>query len=276
MNVHATIHWPRKYELLGIGVTATSYEEVCDVVLAAAHLHQSAVVTLHAVHALVTAAGDPHLCQAVNGFDLVAADGQPVRWALNWLYRTRLRDRVYGPELTLRLCQSAASQGVPVYFYGSTAEVLARLVANFSERYPRLVLAGCESPPFRTLTSAEEDETAKRINRSGAGIVFIGLGAPKQDEFAHRMKGRIHAVQVCVGAAFDFHAGTKRMAPGWMQRAGLEWLFRLSQEPGRLWQRYLLTNSLFVLGVIRQFVGGRRATIDMPLVNNTSADQLTS
>jgi N-acetylglucosaminyldiphosphoundecaprenol N-acetyl-beta-D-mannosaminyltransferase len=122
---------------------------------------------------------------------------------------------------------------------------------------PALKIAGWESPPFRPLDAEEKQAVIRRITDSGAGLVFVGLGLPKQDFFAYEMRGQIQAVQVCVGAAFDFHAGTKRMAPRWMQRSGLEWLFRLAQEPGRLWQRYLLTNTMFVLLVARRLVLGR-------------------
>jgi exopolysaccharide biosynthesis WecB/TagA/CpsF family protein len=135
---------------------------------------------------------------------------------------------------------------VPIYLYGGTPEVAQTIRENLISRYSGLRVVGSESPPFRPLTPQEQDELVERVNGSGAGVVFIGLGCPKQDHFAYEHADRIQAVQVCVGAAFDFHAGNKKMAPPWMQRRGLEWLFRLSQEPGRLWRRYLITNSLFV------------------------------
>jgi exopolysaccharide biosynthesis WecB/TagA/CpsF family protein len=185
---------------------------------------------------------------------MVAPDGQPVRWALNAFHGAGLKDRVYGPELMLRLCEKAAEAGVGVYLYGSEPEVVSRLSENLIERFGRLRIVGAESPPFRALSEGEVRAAAGRINASGAGIVFVGLGLPRQDHFAYELRGHIRAVQVCVGAAFDFHAKTKRMAPGWMQRCGLEWLFRLMQEPGRLWRRYLGTNSVFVLLVLRRVV----------------------
>jgi exopolysaccharide biosynthesis WecB/TagA/CpsF family protein len=191
----------------------------------------------------------------VNTFELIGPDGQPVRWALNLLHKTGLRDRVYGPELMLRLTARAAEQGLPVYFHGSSPEVIDKLQANLSERFPTLRIAGAESPPFRELSPAEEDDMVRRINDSGAAIVFIGLGCPKQDRFAYQYRDRIRAVQVCVGAAFDFHAGTKRMAPPLMQRYGLEWLYRLASEPTRLWRRYLVTNSIFLARLLTE---GRR------------------
>jgi exopolysaccharide biosynthesis WecB/TagA/CpsF family protein len=240
------ISWPTKHDVLGVQVAATTYEETVDLVVQAVREGIAAIVSLHAVHAVVTASGDPGLREKVNAFQVVAPDGQPVRWALNWLYGARLRERVYGPELTLRLCQRASQERIPVYFYGSSAEVVERLRANLTARYPGLQIAGAESPPFRALTPEEDQQMVERINQSGAGIVFVGLGCPKQDHFAHDHRERIRAVQACVGAAFDFHAGTKKMAPRWMQRRGLEWLYRLCQEPGRLWRRYTLTNGVFV------------------------------
>jgi N-acetylglucosaminyldiphosphoundecaprenol N-acetyl-beta-D-mannosaminyltransferase len=191
----------------------------------------------------------------------VTADGQPVRWALNLLHGTRMSERVYGPELMLRLCQGAAAAGIPVYLYGGNSEVALRLEAELRRLWPNLQITGCEAPPFRPLTPEEDQSVVDRINRSGAGLVFVGLGCPKQDLFAYEHRHTIKAVLVCVGAAFDFHAGVKKMAPGWMQRHGLEWLYRLVQEPGRLWRRYLVTNSLFVAKVGRAlFARGARSS----------------
>lgn len=252
-----TIRWPVKYDLFGVKVNATTYGEAETLIFDAARQQMPAVVSLHAVHAVVTAAGDPALREKVNGFQIVAPDGQPVRWALNLLYRTGLRDRVYGPELTLRLCRRAAEDGVPVYLYGSTPETIEKLQENLAASFPGLQIAGAEAPPFRPLTPEEDEAMVERINRSAARIVFIGLGCPKQDHFAYDHRDRIEAVQVCVGAAFDFHAGTKQMAPGWLQRHGLEWLYRLGQEPRRLWRRYLVTNSLFAIKLLGAFVRPR-------------------
>jgi N-acetylglucosaminyldiphosphoundecaprenol N-acetyl-beta-D-mannosaminyltransferase len=240
------VTWPAKYDVLGVAVSATTYDQAVDTIACAAQAEQPAVVSLHAVHALITAAGDPQLREAVNQFDMIAPDGQPVRWALNRLYHLNLTDRVYGPELMLRLCRRAAEAQIPIYLYGSTQPVLDALCERLPERFAGLRIAGAESPPFRKLTEEEDAQVVRRINESGARIVFIGLGAPKQDLFAHAHRDRIDAVQVCVGAAFDFHAGMLPMAPAWMQRTGLEWLYRLYQEPGRLWKRYLVTNSTFL------------------------------
>ena len=251
-DAHVANHWPDKCNVIGIDITPTTYEEAVETILAAVGHGEPAVVSLHAVHAVVSASCDPALRRKVNAFQMVAPDGQPVRWALNALYKTKLRDRVYGPELMLRVCEKAATVNVSIFLYGSSPEVIEKLKEILPERFPGLSIAGAESPPFRQLTPDEDDAMVRRMNESGAGIVFIGLGCPKQDHFAYDHREKIHGVQICVGAAFDFHAGTKRVSPAWMQRNGLEWLFRLSQEPRRLWRRYLVTNTLFVGKLFRQ------------------------
>ncbi len=246
------IAWPRKHTLFnGVKVSATCYDEVVRDCLAAAEAHVPATIDLMPVSVLIPAVRDPWLREKLNAFDVVAPDGQPVRWSLNFFHRARLSERVYGPELTRRLCKAAAERGVAIYLYGSTPEVIERLSANLKAMFPALKIAGAESPPFRPLTPHEDRQAVERINASGAGLVFIGTGGPRQEIFAHAHRHSIKAVQICVGAAFDFHAGTKRMAPPWMQKRGLEWLFRLVQEPGRLWKRYLVQNTLFCALFIR-------------------------
>jgi N-acetylglucosaminyldiphosphoundecaprenol N-acetyl-beta-D-mannosaminyltransferase len=224
----------------------THCEEAAAVIVEAARRQTPGIVACQAVHAIVLGSADESLRRKMNAFDMMTADGQPVRWAINLLHRAALRDRVRGADLTAAVCRRAAAAQVPVYLYGSSPEVLAAFRANVTWRYPGLCVAGAESPPFRALTREEDDEAVRRINQSGAGILLVGLGCPKQDLFAYEHRGRIRPVQVCVGAVFDFFAGNKKTAPGWMQRCGLEWLFRLCEEPRRLWRRYLVTNSLFL------------------------------
>jgi exopolysaccharide biosynthesis WecB/TagA/CpsF family protein len=194
----------------------------------------------------------------VNRFNMITPDGQPVRWALNLLHNTQLRDRVYGPVLMLRLCRQAAADGIPVYLYGSSPEVVEALQCRLRQKCPGLKVAGYESPPFRKLTAEEDQQVVERLSSSGAGLVFVGLGCPKQDVFAAEHRDRIRAVLICVGAAFDFLAGMKKTAPAWMQRNGLEWLFRLSQEPTRLWKRYLTSNCLFLWMLARAWLSPPR------------------
>src|SRR5439155_7887040 len=154
----------------------------------------------------------------------------------------------------------AAEVGIPIYLYGGTPLVAEKLRANLLGLFPALQIAGWEAPPFRTLRQEEDRDVVERIRQSGAGLVFIGLGCPKQDLFAYDHRQSLNAIQVCVGAAFDFHAGVKKMAPPWMQRRGLEWLYRVCQEPGRLWRRYLITNSIFLMKLALALARRRRTT----------------
>jgi exopolysaccharide biosynthesis WecB/TagA/CpsF family protein len=251
------VSWPAKYDVLGVEISATNYDDLVRSLIAAARRGQSALVSFLPVHGVVTAALDPRYRYHINAFDVVAPDGQPVRWAINSFHKLRLPDRVCGPETMLRLCQRAAENGIGIYLYGSTEATLNRLRANLEDRFPSIRIVGIESPPFRELTPEENLAVVERINNSGAGFVFIGLGCPRQDFFAYNNRNRIKPVQMCVGAAFDFHAGNKKMAPGWMQRSGLEWIYRLAQEPRRLWKRYLVTNTAFILLITRRMLTGR-------------------
>lgn len=251
--------WPGKVDLFGVRCTPTTYDEAERTILTAARRGEGAIVSCHAVHALVTSSCDADLGDKVNTFDMVIPDGQPIRWALNWLHGAGLQERVYGPDLMLRLCAGAERMQVSIYLYGGSPSVLDKLYANLERAFPQLSIAGAYSPPFRPLTAKEDQAVVDRIRASGAGLVFVGLGCPKQDLFAYAHRSRIPAVQVCVGAAFDFHAGVKGTAPPWMQRHGLEWFYRLASEPRRLWRRYLVTNSIFVWklanGLVRHWCG---------------------
>jgi exopolysaccharide biosynthesis WecB/TagA/CpsF family protein len=253
-----SVNWPARHDVFGVQVSATTYDQAEAVIIEAARQRRGAVVTHMPVHGLITAATDAKYRECVNRFDIIAPDGQPVRWALNKFHDAGLDDRCYGPELMIRLCRRAAEQHIGVYLYGSTPEVIEKLSRRLLELCPGLKIAGSESPPFRPLSDAERQEVVGRINDSGAGLVFIGLGCPRQDYFAGQTKNEIHAVQLCVGAAFDFHAGNKKMAPAWMQRMSLEWLFRLTHEPGRLWKRYLVTNSIFLMLCAKRLIAGDR------------------
>lgn len=238
--------WPPKYNLFGVWISAVTYADVVEAVISAAREHRSAVAGFFAVHAVITSSRDAALREKVNEFDMIAPDGQPVRWALNLLYRTGLPSNIRGSDAMWQICKRAAKEQVAVYLYGGSPTVLDKLVDRLESSFPNLQIAGAESPPFRPLTAEEDQAVVERINSSGAGLVFIGLGCPKQDFFAAAHRDRIEAVQLCVGAAFDFHAGVKKTAPVWMQRTGFEWFHRLCHEPSRLWRRYLVTNSLFL------------------------------
>lgn len=253
-TIDAIQQWPTRHTLFGVRMSATHYEQLGRVLCRAARRREGGAATFLAVHGLVTAALDGKFREQVNRLDVVAPDGQPVRWAMNWFEKTGLTDRVYGPEMMRRACQRAAEEGIGIYLYGSTQQVIDLLKKNLTGHFPRLQIVGAEPSIFRPLSEREDRELVDRINASGAGMLFVGLGCPRQEAFAAEHRHSIKAVQLCVGAAFDFHAGNKAMAPSWMQKRGLEWLFRLTQEPGRLWKRYLVTNSTFCLLCMRRML----------------------
>ncbi len=238
--------------VVGINVNAIDYEAAVAKIIDAAKVRRSMSVTALAVHGVMTGVGDAQHKYRLNQFDLVCPDGQPVRWALNRLHGCGLTDRVYGPELTLRLCEAAALESVPVFLFGATDEMLDGFADRLCAKFPGLVVAGRRASRFRTLSPAERDELADQINASGAGICFVGLGCPRQEVFAYEMRDRVNMPLIAVGAAFAFHAGTLAQAPPWMQRNGLEWLFRLTREPKRLWKRYSTTNPAFATLAILQ------------------------
>jgi exopolysaccharide biosynthesis WecB/TagA/CpsF family protein len=241
-----------KDNVLGVLVDATTYDQAADEVLAAAREGRPFALTALAVHGVMTGVQDKAHGARLNSFDLVTPDGQPVRWALNLLHHAGLTDRVYGPTLTLRVLARAADEGLPVYLYGSTDETLDRLVPKLQEMYPALKIAGREPSKFRTAQEGEAERIAARIAGSGARVVLVGLGCPRQEIFAYAMRPLLPMPLLAVGAAFDYHAGQLRKPPAWMQRYGLEWLWRLGLEPGRLWKRYLLLNPNYLARLAAQ------------------------
>jgi N-acetylglucosaminyldiphosphoundecaprenol N-acetyl-beta-D-mannosaminyltransferase len=246
--------WPPKVDVLGVQITPVTCDEACESIMRAVERQERAVVSAYSVHALVEAVRDTELRESANHFAMIVPDGQPVRWALNWLHNAKLGCNVRGSDMMSELCQRAAHEDISIYLYGGAPATLTALQASLRSSFPALRIAGAESPPFRPLSADEERQMIHRVNASGAGLMFIGLGCPKQDYFAARFADRLDVVQLCVGAAFDFHAGTKPTAPLWMQRYGLEWLFRLYQEPQRLWKRYLTTNTHFMVKLAGQLV----------------------
>jgi exopolysaccharide biosynthesis WecB/TagA/CpsF family protein len=197
---------------------------------------------------------DEDLRARVNRLDVVTPDGQPVRWALNALHAAGLRDRVYGPDLAGFVCGAAADAGVGVYLFGSTAATCRSMASELTRRYPGLQISGVQPDRFREATEAEDIADVERINGSGAGIVLVGRGCPRQERWVADHLGRVDAAMLAVGAAFDYFAGNLRRPPAWMQRAGLEWLYRLVQEPRRLFRRYVVYNTKFVAHFARALV----------------------
>ncbi len=239
--------------VLRVHVEAISWRDAIDRLLIWGRGRESRYVAICNVHVVVSASRDSAYGKVINGCDLAVPDGAPVAWMLRQQGFAN-QPRISGPDLMYALCERCAMESLPVYFYGSKEVTLARLAKRLQSAFPRLAIAGMESPPFRPLSSEEDAAAVDRINASGAGIVFVGLGCPKQEQWMAQHRGQIDAVMIGVGAAFDFHAGTIRRAPRWMQNAGLEWLHRLCSEPRRLWRRYLVTNTLFLLGAARQLL----------------------
>ena len=240
--------------VLGVPLALTDYSSTLDWIDGSIAARQPGYICVAAVHTVMASQEDEELRSAVLASDLTVPDGQPLVWAMNLLGHS-LPSRVYGPDLFMYACQRAARTGARFYLYGGRETSLERLRTELPRRYPGLQVAGVEFAPFRELSDDEAAETAARINASGADVVWVGLGVPLQERWMAAMRGRLDApVLVGVGAAFDFHAGIKKQAPDGLQRIGLEWAFRLSQEPRRLWRRYLHYNPRFVVGFARQYV----------------------
>lgn len=271
---------PRTAAILGVPIALTTYAQTLDwidsAVMSTPVGAHNGYICVAAVHTIMAAQEDPELRSAVKGASFTVPDGRPLVWALKLLGHP-LPDRVYGPELMARACARATSQSdgammtagrdaaastqaTKFYLYGGRDQAaLDLLKSKLLERYPGLEIVGSYCPPFRPLLANEEQAIIDDINSSGADVVWVGIGVPKQEKWMAQMRPRLNTpVLIGVGAAFDFHAGLVAQAPAWMQRVGLEWLFRLSREPRRLWRRYLRYNPWFVVAFARQFVGSLR------------------
>jgi len=247
-----------KRNILGVQVDAIDYEAAVERIAQAAHASQPMAISALAVHGVMTGALDAVHRYRLNHFDLLTPDGQPVRWALNWLHKAGLPDRVYGPTLTIKVCERAARDGLPIYLYGSKPDVIQRFAVRLTARFPGLQIAGIQPSRFRQVTPDEKAEIVQTIRDSDARIVFVGLGCPRQEVWAYEYRDALSMPVLAVGAAFDFHAGTLAQAPPRLQRLGLEWLFRLVKEPRRLWRRYVILNPLYLSMLFLQATGLRR------------------
>jgi N-acetylglucosaminyldiphosphoundecaprenol N-acetyl-beta-D-mannosaminyltransferase len=243
-----------KLKILGTQVFATSYPSAARQALSWAQAGESRYICIANVHVLMEAHDSASYRQALNQADMVTPDGMPLVWMLR-LKGVKAQTRVYGPTLMLHVLELAEKERIPVGFYGADQTTLDLLVERMRERYPGLDVAYAFSPPFRALDERETDEITSQIAASGARILFVGLGCPKQELWMARQRGRLPLVMLGVGAAFDFHAGVKRQSPPWLQKLGLEWLYRLLQEPRRLWRRYLCNNPRFVFLAVMDLLG---------------------
>lgn len=235
-----------KHNVLGVRVNAVNYRAAVNRIIDGARLQHPMAVSALAVHGLMTGVLDREHRYRLNRFELIVPDGHPVRWGLNMIHRTRLPDRVYGPNLMLEVCRTAAEAGIPIFLFGGSQQLLDELEARLVEKFPGLIVAGTRASKFRTISPEEREELVQEIRGSGAKITFVGLGCPRQEVFAHEMKDRLSMPLLAVGAAFNFHAGQLDQAPKWMQDRGLEWFFRLCKEPRRLWRRYVFLNPLYL------------------------------
>jgi N-acetylglucosaminyldiphosphoundecaprenol N-acetyl-beta-D-mannosaminyltransferase len=239
--------------ILGTRTDSTSYSDAAAQVLAWAAAPESRYVCASNVHVTMESHDSADFRRIMNEADLVVPDGRPLVWALR-LFGVRAATQVRGSTLTVHVLERAAAELVAIGFYGGTSEVLARLLEACRARFPGLRVAYAHAPPFRQLTAEEDAAVVRAINGSGARILFVGLGCPKQERWMASQKGHVHAVMLGVGAALDFLAGVKPEAPVWMQHAGIEWLFRLATEPRRLWRRYAYHNPRFVAFLAGQYL----------------------
>ncbi len=237
--------------VLGIPVLASSLDKVARLIIDISQTKQFAYICIANVHMVILAKQNSRLRSVMENACVVSSDGMPLVWELR---RQGFKDaeRVAGPDLMLEVCRNAQELDIPIYFYGGTASVTKVVQEKLTLQFPRLTIAGIESPPQLAEQPVVEKEVVERINSSGAAIVFVGLGCPKQELWMQAYHKHIPAVLIGVGAAFDFFAGEIKRAPLWMQKSGLEWLHRLCSEPRRLWKRYLLTNTLYIYYLVRE------------------------
>ena len=245
-----------RHSVLGTPIDAVDYEAAVDRIADHAQPRRGLACAAIAVHALMTAVHDPQYLYRLQHMGLLVPDGQPVRLSLRLLHGVKLAERVYGPELMLRVCRRCEELGLAVFLFGSTGAVQERLVGSLERQFPNLKIAGARPSRFRTLSSTEADALAREIRDSGASVTFVGLGCPRQEVWAYEFAPLISMPAIAVGQAFDLNAGTRSYPPRWMQRCGLEWLYRLGREPKRLWKRYLLLNPEFVARLALQRDGG--------------------
>jgi N-acetylglucosaminyldiphosphoundecaprenol N-acetyl-beta-D-mannosaminyltransferase len=232
--------------ILGTRIDATSYQDACDRLQGWIAEKRSCYVVAANVHVVMTGYWNRSYQGLINRAVLVTPDGMPLVWGLR-LLGLKQATRVYGPDLMLAWCERAAQYQLSLFLYGGTEAMLEKLVQVLQSRYPPIAIAGWYAPPFRALSSAEEAEIRDKIQTSGASLVLVGLGCPKQEEWMARQQGKLAVVMIGVGAAFSFHSGMVSQAPRWMMNRGLEWFYRLWAEPKRLWRRYLFYNPTFVL-----------------------------
>lgn len=253
---------PPRFNVLGTGVSALSLDQARDLVVAAAARRAGGCVCCATAYNVQLARRLPALRAAYNRSFLTTPDGMPLVWLARW-HGHRQATRVYGPDLLLAVCDAGRAAGLTHFFYGGADGVATQLAASLAERFPGLRVAGTFTPPFRPLDANERESLHAQAVRAAPHVVWIGLSSPKQELFMAEHTALFGgAVVLGVGAAFDFHSGRVKQAPHWMQRCGLEWLFRLGTEPRRLWRRYLIQNPCFVANTVAQLIGVRKFPVE--------------
>jgi N-acetylglucosaminyldiphosphoundecaprenol N-acetyl-beta-D-mannosaminyltransferase len=243
---------------LGVGIHAINPDQTIMEIEGWIGRRERHYVNVCNVHTVMECQKDGRLKRVVNRSGLSTPDGMPLVW-LSRLHGFRTAARVYGPDLMLALCERSQETGHRHFFYGGAPGIVERLAERLQRRYPGLVIAGIHSPPFRKVGTLEDTHVLEAIDAAHPDIVWVGLGTPKQDHWVSDHRPLLKApVLIAIGAAFDFHAGVLPQAPRWMRRSGLEWCFRLAQEPRRLAYRYLVLNPLFVLNAVLQATRLRR------------------
>ncbi len=245
-----------KTRVVGVDISIGSFDEHIQRITALAAERRSAYVCCVNAHMTVEANRDAQFREVVNRADFATADGVPLTKALQWLNK-QPQERVAGNDLTPAMFKAAEQHGLSVYLYGGQEEALQLIRARLTADHPQLTVAGWESPPFRPLSEDEMTEVAERINSSGANLVFVSLGCPKQERWMAAMQGRVHSVMLGVGGAFLLYAGKDTRAPLWMRKLCLEWTYRLALEPRRLWKRYLVTNTVFIWMFLNSWIRRR-------------------
>ena len=240
--------------ILGMRIFPTSYKKAAQEVYNWTQANQSCYVCAANVHMVMEAYDSPDYKEIINNADIVTPDGMPLVWMLR-LKGHKEQERVYGPTLMLHVLEMAAQENIPVGFYGGDVDTLTKLIKRMQIQYPSLYVAYSFSPPFRELNPNEDTDIVENIRKSGLKILFVALGCPKQERWMAAHRDKIPAVMLGVGAAFDFHAGKKAQSPAWMQKLGLEWLFRLAHEPCRLWKRYFYHNTRFIFLALADLLG---------------------
>jgi len=252
---------PSRVNVLGVGISAINLRTAGDSITAAIQEKKRGYICITGVHGVSEAQSDPAFRDILNNSFLTTPDGMPMVWC-GWKDGYKEMDRVYGPDLMLQVLEEGVASGVKHYFYGGQEGVAEKLKSKLEEKFPGLKIAGCYCPPFRELTDEERSVLQEELRRIQPDIIWVGLSCPKQERFMAKYLPLFPTTLMFgVGAAFDFHAGTVPQAPRWIQRAGMEWFYRLTKEPKRLWRRYLVNNPLFIGRIFLQWTGLRKYSL---------------